>query len=95
MREVESQGIGGENVPNTKLSEMVKAKQCLDRLIRMYLSANHMTLKALAKRMGTSPSTLDRRMRNQGGFSLSELQINRYILGIPLEEMLEALRGKL
>lgn len=82
-------------MPETYTSAKVDAQQQLDRLIRMYSAANQMTLSACAKRMGMCEGTIYRRMKHPGEFSLSELRVLRTVLGIPLEEMLEALQHRL
>lgn len=82
-------------MPTTDLSAKLEARQKLDRLIRMYSSANQMTLSACAKRMGICEGTIYRRMKHPGEFSLSELRLLRAVLGIPLEEMMDALQHRI
>ena len=82
-------------MPNTHLSARVEAQRQLDRLIRMYVSANRTSLKELSKRINCSPSTLERRMNNPGNFTLAELRLLRMVLGIPQNEMTEAIGARL
>lgn len=82
-------------MPATKLSARLEAQKQLARLIRIYVSANQTTMADCADRMKIGPATFYRRMKNPGEFTLSELSLLRTTLGIPQEEILEAIQQRL
>ncbi|SBV94011.1 hypothetical protein KL86CLO1_10455 [uncultured Eubacteriales bacterium] len=61
----------------------------------MYASANRISISECAKRMKLGQDTLYRRLRNPGDFTLAELYALRATLGIPQDEMLEAIQKRL
>lgn len=82
-------------MPSTKLSAKAEAQKQFDRLVRMYISANRTNITECAGRMGISAKTLYNRTNSLGDFTLSELGRLRAVLGIPIDEFVEALRPRL
>lgn len=79
-------------MPRTKLSQRIDNQQQIVKLIRMYLFTDNTSVTDCAERMSLCGKTLYNRMKKPGEFTLSEIGLLCRTLGIPQNEMIEAIK---